>query len=167
MNIEKLLTLAIIPAFKLLEQFGIKDSFEARRMVLAIALQESGARYRRQINNQGEPVGAASSYWQFEKGGGCVGVLTHASVSKAMKATLAANDIGATSQELWESMRYHDIVAATAARLLLYTLPDKLPMQMQEGWNQYLKAWRPGKPHPNTWANCWTSADAACRAVAV
>lgn len=163
MQIKTLLNQAIIPAFKSLEAFGIKDTFEARRMVLAIALQESDVRYRRQVNNNGEAVGPAASYWQFEKGGGCVGVLNHGAVSKAMRETLLSNDIGATPSELWEAMRYHDIVAATAARLLLYTLPNKLPTTAQEGWDQYLKAWRPGKPHPQKWPNCWTTADAACR----
>lgn len=167
MDTKRLLAQAIIPALKGLEDHGIRDSFEARRFLLAIALQESGAKYRRQINNAGEPVGPAASYWQFEQGGGCVGVLTHASVEKRMKAVLAANDIGDTSKELWEAMRYHDIVAATAARLLVYTLPNSLPTNANDGWAQYLKAWRPGKPHPNKWPNCWTTADAVCRAVEV
>lgn len=165
MQPNQLLTQAIIPAFAGLEKYGIKDTFEARRMVLAIALQESAGRYRRQVNNAGEPICPASSYWQFEKGGGCAGVLNHAAVCKAMRQTLKDNDIGATIGELWEAMRYHDIVAATAARLLLYTLPNKLPDTMQDGWNQYLKAWRPGKPHVETWASNWAAADSVCRAV--
>jgi len=47
------------------------------------------------------------------------------------------------------------------ARLLLWTLPSALPTTADEGWTQYLDAWRPGKPHPATWAGHWATADLA------
>jgi hypothetical protein len=56
-------------------------------------------------------------------------------------------------------MRYNDIVAASAARLLLYTLPQALPVNAAEGWDQYIAAWRPGKPHPEKWSECWSIAE--------
>ncbi|WP_288843932.1 hypothetical protein [uncultured Deefgea sp.] len=164
MTPTRLLNQGIKPALAELQTtFGIADSLEARRFLIAIALQESNIAHRRQVTSSGKEDGPAASYWQFEKGGGCRGVLTHAAVAKTMKLVLSANDIGESPQELWEAMRFNDVVAATAARLLIYTLPNKLPTTMQDGWNQYLKAWRPGKPHPDKWASCWTTADAIAR----
>jgi hypothetical protein len=71
-------------------------------------------------------------------------------------------NIQPTPQALWEAMRYNDVVAAAAARLLFYILPDKLPLAAEDGWNQYLAAWRPGKPHKGTWAGHWATASAIC-----
>lgn len=159
MNPSKLLKTAIIPALSELENAGIKDTFEARRFVLAIALQESGLKYRRQVSSGGLENGPAASFWQFERGGGCKGVLTHKAAAQRMKAICEAYNVQPTEQALWEAMRYQDIVAAAAARLLAYTLPSSLPTTAEQGWNQYIDAWRPGKPHPETWAGHWATAD--------
>lgn len=162
MTPSKLLQTAIIPALKELESHGINDSFEARRMVLAMALQESGLRYRRQIVG-GMESGPACSFWQFERGGGCRGVLTHPSTKRRAVKFCRDYRIEPSEAGLWEAMRYQDIVAAAMARLLLYTLPDPLPQTAEQGWSQYVEAWRPGKPHPQTWAGHWESADKAAK----
>lgn len=49
--------------------------------------------------------------------------------------------------------KHNDVLAAVFARLLLWTLPDALPdvHSYEDGWHQYVSAWRPGKPHPATW----------------
>ena len=52
------------------------DSAAARVLVLAVALQESGFTARRQYGN-----GPARGYWQFEAGGGVIGVLAHHSTA--------------------------------------------------------------------------------------
>lgn len=165
MTPSRLLTTAIIPALTDLARLGIKDSFEARRLLLAMALQESGLKHRRQVSAGGQECGPAASFWQFECGGGCRGVLTHKVVSQHMKRICEDYGIAPTEQALWEAMRYQDIVAAAAARLLVYTLPWALPATADDGWKQYLAAWRPGKPHPETWAANWTAADAAAKGV--
>lgn len=165
MTPARLLSEGIKPALAELQAaFGIKDSFAARRFLLAIALQESAIDRRRQVTSSGLEDGPAASYWQFEKGGGCAGVLSHSAVAKTMKTMCINYDIDPTVQGLWEGMRFNDVIAATAARLLVYTLPDKLPTSAQDGWLQYQKAWRPGKPKPEKWPNCWTTADAIVRA---
>lgn len=164
MTPSKLLKTAIIPALSELESAGIKDSFEARRFLLAIALQESRLRHRRQVVGTAE-TGPAASYWQFERGGGCRGVLTHKAVSQRMRQVCADYCIEQTEQGLWEAMRYQDIVAACAARLLIYTLPSALPTSEPDGWQQYIDAWRPGKPHPQTWAANWEMADKAAKEI--
>lgn len=158
----RLLQTAIVPALSELESAGIRDSFEARRFLLAIALQESGLKHRRQVVG-GAESGPAASYWQFEKGGGCRGVLTHKSTAQRMRQICANYNIEPTEQALWEAMRYQDIVAAAAARLLIYTLPTSLPTTAEQGWQQYIAAWRPGKPHPHTWAGHWNTATEAAK----
>lgn len=158
----RLLKTAIIPALSDLESAGINDSFEARRFLLAIALQESGLKHRRQVVG-GTESGPAASFWQFEKGGGCRGVLTHKLASQRMRTLCENYRIAPDESSLWEAMRYQDVVAAAAARLLVFTLPWALPSTAEDGWKQYLEAWRPGKPHPATWAGHWVTADKAAK----
>lgn len=155
MKPNTLLQTAIRPALSELEAFGIKTGVQAERFLLAIALQESGLRYRRQVVAGGAENGPASSFWQFEKGGGCKGVLAHRLTAQPMAAICAAYNVAPDAQSLWEAMRFQDIVAACAARLLVYTLPGSLPTTEDQGWAQYLSAWRPGKPHPEAWAANW------------
>ena len=151
----RLLNLAIVPALAELARCGIPDTLDARRMLLAIALQESGLAHRRQVVTGGAEAGPACSYWQFEQGGGCKGVLTHYRVASTMRTLCDAFNVQPTPASLWEAMRYHDILATVAARLLLYTLPSKLATTADGGWAQYVDAWRPGKPHPEKWASNW------------
>lgn len=159
----RLLVNAIAPALAELSTGGIPDSPAARRLMLAIALQESGLEHRRQVSSDGEEDGPATSYWQFEKGGGCRGVLTHRVVAPHMRWVCGAYDVEPTERALWTAMQFNDIVAASAARLLVYTLPGQLPTTAAEGWAQYLEAWRPGKPHPKTWAAHWATAERVIR----
>lgn len=159
MTPERLLRTGIIPALAELEASGIHDTVEARRFLLAIALQESGAAARRQSG-----MGPAASYFQFEQGGGCRGVLAHPAAAKRMHQVCADYDIEPTEAGLWQAMRYNDIVAACAARLLIYTLPAALPVTSMDGWAQYLSAWRPGQPRPKTWEANWATADKVARA---
>lgn len=154
----RLLFAGIIPALSELASGGIPDTPAARRFLLAIAMQESNLANRRQVGAGGVENGPAVSFWQFEKGGGCRGVLTHRLSENHMRFICSSYNIEPTEAALWEAMRYNDIVAAAAARLLVYTLPSKLPTTAADGWAQYLAAWRPGKPHPEKWAECWAMA---------
>lgn len=161
MDAKRLLKTAVIPALEELESSGIKSTPEARQFMLSIALQESGLKHRRQVTSSGKEEGPASSFWQFEALGGCKGVLNHRSTSSIMQKVCASYNVEATPQSLWEAMRYNDIVAACAARLLIYTLPQKLPTTPEDGWAQYVSAWRPGKPHPEKWLQNWIAAGLA------
>jgi len=154
----RLLNHAIIPALQELHQCGIPDTSLARRFLLAIALQESGLNHRRQVIAGSGETGPAASFWQFEAGGGCKGVLTHFQVAQCMRRLCSDFNVAPTPQGLWEAMRYQDVVAAIAARLLVYTLPNQLPTNPEQGWEQYIEAWRPGRPHPHTWASAWATA---------
>lgn len=163
MTPSRLLTTAIIPAFAELAAAGIPDTLPARRMVLAVALQETRLRHRRQVASSGLETGPAMSFWQFERGGGCVDVFHHHSVNDRMRRICFDFNIEPNSAALWTAMQFQDVVAACAARLLIYIRPQPLPTTADEGWSQYLLAWRPGKPHPQTWAGHWATADEAVR----
>ena len=164
MTPQRLLQTAILPALAELARFGIRDTTEARRFLLAIAFQESGLAHRRQVVG-GTESGPAVSFWQFEKGGGCKGVLTHPSVRDKMADICNAFNVQADPASLWAAMQYQDIVAACAARLLVYTLPGSLPTTAAAGWNQYLSAWRPGRPREEHWPANWNLAQAAVSAL--
>lgn len=126
------------------------QSPEATALVLAIGLQESRFEARRQL-----PKGPARGFWQFERGGGVVGVLTHGTTrphaAKVLDFLRYPADID--SHGVHTAIEHNDVLACCFARLLLWTLPDRLPgrLDVDLGWNQYLRAWRPGKPHITTW----------------
>lgn len=130
------------------------DTQAARVMMLATGLQESRFKHRRQlVGNPPQPVGPAKGFWQFEKGGGCVGVLTHRASKALMIAACERSGVPATSAALWNAIENDDVLAATAARLLLYTDPAPLPIitDIDGAWDYYMRCWRPGKPHRATW----------------
>ncbi len=123
------------------------NSLPARAMLLAIGLQESS--FTARVQNGGP----AHGYWQFEQGGGVTGVLRHP-VSRGSAVFVCGNrGIAAVPRDVYKAVINDDVLACCFARLLLYTLPGKLPAQNQreEGWQQYLEAWRPGAPHRSTW----------------
>lgn len=142
---------AILPAFELLpERMGTKA---ATVFLLAIALQESGAKARRQAAD-----GPARGYWQFEHGGGVAGVLAHPSSAYYASAVCAALDYEANSVVVYRAIEHNDILAAAFARLLLWTLPQPLAVYQGAALEQYLDTWRPGAPHPERWEANWNLA---------
>lgn len=114
-------------------------------LLLAIGLQESKFMHREQIN------GPARGWWQFEEIG-VKGVLTHHSTSTLARELLTRLDYPVTAPTVYNSLARDSILAGCFARLLLYTVPDTLPQsdEPERAWKQYLSAWRPGKPHPET-----------------
>ena len=123
------------------------DSLQAKAMILAIGLQESRFEHRVQIG------GPAHGFWQFEAGGGVKGVLYHPSTRSLIIEVCEAQGVKPAIQECYQAIINDDILACAFARLLLYTLPGRLPNQNERdlGWKQYTDAWRPGMPHRETW----------------
>ena len=130
------------------------NTHEARAMLLAIGLQESRFEHRFQVG------GPARGFWQFEKGGGVKGVLDHHSTKEYITGVCKTLRIPATETDCYEAIAYNDPLACCFARLLLYTLPVKLPLknESQKGWEQYIAAWRPGKPHFESWGAYFNTA---------
>lgn len=133
------------------------DTIPARAILLAIGLQESRFEHRRQIN------GPARGMFQFEYGGGLAGVMTHRATRGHLDAALCAQRYEGVIDEparLFTAIEHNDVLACVCARLLLWTLPGALPDRYQPmtAWDQYLQAWRPGKPHMSTWRGYWADA---------
>ena len=136
-------------------------SREARVMLVAIGLQESRFKYRRQlVGKPAQPVGPATGFWQFEKNGGVKGVLTHASTSKIARGLCDVRGVAAEPLAVWDALQRDDVLAAGFARLLLWTDPKPLPRigDAHAAWALYLRLWRPGKPHPETWPALYADA---------
>ncbi len=90
-------------------------------------------------------------------------LLAHPAAAQRMRLACMERGVLATPATLWEAMKTDDVLGACAARLLLYTLPGQLPIASVDGWNQYVDAWRPGKPKPDTWAAHWQTAGEVVR----
>lgn len=140
---------------------GPQPSDNARRFMLAIALQESGrnldARYQ---NSPAASPGPARGWWQFEQGGGVAGVLTHAASSSMAAAACSQTWVVPQAAAAWRAIEGNDRLACAFARLLIWTDRAALPTSSTDGWDQYLRLWRPGKPHPEMWGGNWQTADA-------
>lgn len=146
------LRLIIDPTLALLAELGVKSDDRARIMLLTIALQESELKSRRQI------VGPARGFWQFELGGGVAGVLRHPSSAKLSRTVCDMLCVGGSAVAVHPALEMNDTLACACARLLLLTDPSALPTEANAGWAYYLRNWRPGKPHPETWAGHWQTA---------
>lgn len=121
---------------------------EASALLIAIGLQESRFRHRQQAG------GPARGFWQFEAAG-CSGVMRHhATAGPLLDAVrLLGYEAPNDARVYMRRIEDNDPLAAVLARLLLWTLPDSLPGRDAPGygWTQYLDAWRPGRPHAETW----------------
>jgi hypothetical protein len=154
----------IDPALSGLSGIMARDmaSDEARVLLLAIAMQESGLDHRRQINPQGKPIASlARGWWQFEKMGGVVGVLTHRSTDEIAARVCAELQIEPVDNiTVHEALAWHDHLAACFARLLLWTDHRPLPDLGDEdgAWDMYIANWRPGKPHRDRWSGIYPQA---------
>jgi hypothetical protein len=136
---------AILPALAMLP--AKMDTPQARVMLLAIGMQESRFEHRLQ---QGGP---ARGFWQFEKGGGVKGVMTHAQCDQYAQGVCSARGVPFERTAIYLALAKDDVLAAALARLLLWSDPRPLPARTdpQGGWDLYARVWRPGKPHRETW----------------
>ena len=152
MNLADIDNLVLLPALSMLpEQMNTQA---ARAMLLTIGLQESRFEHRRQIR------GPARGFWQFEVNG-VRGVLTHPLTRRPITEVLHRmqyrdNEAVAVQPVL----EHNDLLAAAFARLNLWWLPARLPTAGQpvHAWEQYIEAWRPGKPHQHTWERFYNRA---------
>lgn len=157
MDLRTIIDTAVSPALALLPTR--MDTPAARVMLLAIGLQESRFTHRQQIG------GPARGFWQFEKGtrasrGGVWGVFLHTASKGHLAVLCKARSVACDPDAIYAALEYDDVLAAGVARLLLWTDPKALPAvgDADAGWAQYLRIWRPGKPHPQTWPDLYRQA---------
>ena len=136
---------------------SIPVSVEAARLLLASALQEGNPLSRYQILRGGH-AGAARGWWQFERLGGVRGVMTHPATSELARRLCDACHVRFTDSAVWRALEGHDALASGFARLLLWSDPRPLPTSEADGWEYYLRNWRPGKPRPADWSGNWAAA---------
>lgn len=150
--LDAILHSAINPALTLLP---VKmDSDAARVQMLACGLQESrlSARFQKVA---GDPYakGPARGLWQNERGGvQCV--LSNQATREHAQILCAARKFPAEAGQVHAALEYDDILAAGFARLILWADPRPLPgvdADHESAWQCYLRNWRPGKPHRETW----------------
>ena len=159
MDLRTALKTVVEPGLKLLPKK--MNTVEAEVMLLAIGMQESRFEYRKQIN------GPAKGFYQFEKNGGVKGVLNHNATRgylQNLESPINPDELGT----IYNQIETDDALATIMARLLLYTDPQPLPKltcDPSESWNYYLRNWRPGKPHRETWDAYWMHALGTVRAI--
>lgn len=147
----------VIPAMRVLSLFMAGRDLAtqpARKMMVAIAVQESGLRHRRQVR------GPARGLWQFERIA-CEEMLRRypAITTDLCRELLFERHVDV----IYGSLADSDMLAACFARLLLWSDPRPLPGRGDEeaAWNYYIRNWRSGKPHRNRWTTSWKIADLA------
>jgi len=122
------------------------DTIEAKAMIFAIPMQESRWDERRQIG------GPAHGFAQFEFGG-IRGVLNHKASGPLIRGVLDRLDYDYAPETSFTAIEHNDVLCLAYMRCLLWTVPQALPGrgETEEAWEQYVEAWRPGKPYRKTW----------------
>jgi hypothetical protein len=135
------------------------DTAKARVLLRAIGLQESRLTHRAQIVDGGGK-GPARGLWQFERGGGVRGVLTNPASQRHAQSVCLARGVNADPRSVWLALETDDCLAAAFARLLLWTDASNLPAigAADDAWETYIRNWRPGKPHYDTWRDLYRAA---------
>lgn len=156
MTLDDVLTTAIAPAIEILGSQRY-DSREARVMLLAIGLQETGFATRVQHGN-----GPGRSFWQFEQGG-VNGIYGHPRTCDPLMRLASARGVVFTPLAIYRALLSDDVLGAGCARLLLFSDAAALPSANDPlgGWKYYLRNWRPGKPRPEAWPVNYANANSA------
>jgi len=137
---------------------GVRSTIAAKRILTAIAYQESAMQHRAQIVSGGG-AGPARGFWQFEQGGGVAGVLRHATSRPKALTVCDACSVAPDAASAWRALEGHDLLAYSFARLLLLTDPPAIPETTDAAWDCYAKRlWRPGKPYRLKWDASWAYA---------
>jgi hypothetical protein len=150
--LDAILRSAINPALSLLP--AKMDSDAARVMLLAAGLQESRLKYRFQKTSDPYVKGPARGLWQHERGGGVAGVMGNRATREYAEAVCKLRGVPYDSTLVWTKLEFDDILAAVFARLLMFADPKPLPAvdaSHDDAWACYMRCWRPGKPHRDTW----------------
>jgi hypothetical protein len=123
------------------------DSDQARAMLMAIALQESGLTHRTQHGS-----GPARSFWQFETIG-IVGLFSNPRTESMLVDACEVLCVSPGVVDVYDAIEHNDVLALICARALLSQVPQRLPERDDPdgGWDQYVRQWRPGRPRRDSW----------------
>lgn len=136
---------------------NILRSKTADVLVMAIAGQESRWAARRQIGiGQYYPQSVgARGYWQMESTWGGPVALNDVIQKAPVQLAAVCNRLEIPTDELalYEACAWNDTLACALARLLLWIDPAPLPAvgDKEGAWQYYVRNWRPGAPHRETW----------------
>ncbi len=127
--------LCVIPGLSLLPP--VMTSPEARVLLVAIAMQETGLVTRSQVG------GSAFGFYQFEEIG-VDGVFAHAETGHLAADVAKVLQIP-VDENFYEAVRWNDLISTVLARLNLWPDPAPLPAIGQElaARNYYARVWRP------------------------
>ena len=123
----------------------------APRLIIAICFQESGLRKRIQYGTRG---GLARGFAQFERIA-IEDVFTRPTSKQAATDLCNALCIKPNVDYCHQAIAWNDVLMAGFCRLNLWNDPKPFPVGEQASWDAYLRIWRPGKPHPERWADSW------------
>lgn len=159
MTLSEIRRSAIEPALLLLP--ARMTSPQAEVQLLATHLQEAPSREQCQLPVRPGKCGPARGIFQFERGGGVAGVLRHPASRPYVLTVCAALGVTPTLDGIFDALPTQcDVLDAALARLLYWTDPFSLPKlgDEQAAWDLYLRTWRPGKPHRQTWPALYAKA---------
>lgn len=151
MTPKGLLTQIIEPSLGVLSVFVDKKvdiaSIEAKLLLIAIGIQESGLTARRQFGH-----GPARSWWQIEE----LTALDTIQRWRPLKAYLTYLEIPIpihTATLFGYVLQYSEYAACGIARGILALDPSPLPTvgDLSGAWETYRRCWRPGKPRLEKW----------------
>ena len=156
MNPTTFLNVAIRPTLRWMgEPF---DNALAERILLAIAMQESDMEHRHQVG------GPAHGFFQFEP----IGCAEAIRIDGLNQTRFFERLVLPTQyDELHVALEWSEAAMVVCARLILWSITRPLPgpHEQADAWRQYIRAWKPGKPHPDRWPANWALACEACEAV--
>lgn len=132
---------AIKGAARILPSAMFADPAKAVIPMLAMQLQEAPNQEQKQIG------GPAVGTYQFERGGGITGVLTHPTTRRVAAEVCQRLGVPAEADAVYKALQStDDVLDAAFARLLMWTDPMRLPSagDVEGAWQLYLRTWRPG-----------------------
>lgn len=121
------------------------DGPAAKCLLLAIAIQESDLKFRRQVTNDG--FGPARGFSQFERIG-VAGVLQHGGTDDLAAMICRHHKLPVNASAVHKAMEFNDELGFQFARLNLLTdrapLPPPTISNEDKAFALYLRVWRPG-----------------------
>lgn len=147
MTLSEIRAQAIAPALALLPARMSENRAAVEVLLLTTHLQEAPNREQCQLPARPGKCGPARGIFQFERGGGVVGVLTHPASRPHVFTVCARLGVLPTLDGIFDALPTQcDVLDAALARLLYWTDPKPLPAlgDVEGARRYYLHNWRPG-----------------------